>query len=951
MAKKMNINLSIKFLPPILLVTLLATSVGAYFVFNDVQDATAKNIDKARESLIVEQSSAEKAQIAALKSKSDVIGNFMAKTAPDFILSYDFTALLAFQQEAAKDSDVAYTAFLKPSGEAMTEYKAPKDKSTILEKRYPIIFDDEDLGFVLIGMSKAFLVKSAKESNQRIDSAISDVSALGEKALGQFKKVGGLTIGVLMIAISISLFLMFRVFVITPLHKLKESAHALSHGDLEQKIDTSSGDELGSLANSFSDMRDSIRKKIDDLSILNLTGDVLAGVHSQNKALETAIGVLHEQMNVVSGSVYLYDEDTKELAVSSFYPDKEELHTHKPRNFKLGEGITGKVAQDRKVIYVPDVTTEETYVISERPDEAKALISIPMIDEDKLFGVMNLSGKVGEVIFDSSLQDFAENIARMTVVTVKNIQMLEVIEEQNRTLEQKVEARTAELAQKTNDINNMLQNMHQGIFTVTVDGKVHPEYSAYLESILEHGNIAGEQLMDLLFSNTTLGSNALDQIKTALGAILGEDEMMFDFNKHCLVPEFSMVMPDQNEKILELDWDPMIDENETIEKLMVTVRDVTDLRGLQAEAEKQKAELEVIGQILAVSESKFVEFIKSGFEFVDENEKLIIESTGFDADAVALMFRNMHTIKGNARTYGFSGITDTVHETEQTYDDLRKADNPEWDKDVLLKELYEVKELLKGYNTIYEGKLKSANNEGVFMDEKLIGIIHHVLGDVDTTNMEHSAEAIERMKVIISAIGTESIETIIENILSSIPEMAETLGKKAPKIVINDNNYRLSADIAPVLRNVLTHAFRNSVDHGLESPEERSGSGKNEEGTITLVMEQHDHGIMMKLFDDGRGLALERIKQKAIDNDIISADDDISDDKLASLIFHSGFSTAEEVSDVSGRGVGMDAVKRFMTSIGGDIEIHLTEGTADANGFRQFESCILIPEEFAKQVV
>lgn len=945
----MNINLSTKFLPPILLVTLIATSIGAYFVFADVQNATQKNIDKARESLLVEQKSAESAQLAALKSKSDVIGTFMAKTSPDFILSYDFTSLIAFQQEAAKDPDVAYTTYLKPSGEAMTAYKEPKDKSNILEKRYPIIFDDEDLGSVLIGMSKATLVKSATESNQRIDSAITDVSSLGEQALTQFKKVGGLTIGVLMVAITISLILMFRIFIINPLHKLKESATALSQGNLEQEIDATSRDELGSLANSFADMRDSIRKKIDDLSILNLTGDILAGMHNQNKALETAMGVLHEQMNVESGSLYLFDEDSQSLSISSFFPDREELHQHKPRTFKLGEGIAGKAAQTRKVIHIPDIREEDSYVPGDE-DEPRTIIAVPMMDDDKLFGVMNLSGHIGEVNFDSSMQDFAENISRMTVVTAKNIQMLEVIEEQNRTLEQKVEERTAELAQKTNDINNMLQNMHQGIFTITTDGTVHPEYSAYLESILQHGNIAGKHIMDLLFTNTTLGSNALDQIKTALGAILGEDEMMFDFNKHCLVPEYTLVMPDRTEKILELDWDTMIDENDTIEKLMITVRDVTDLRGLQAEAEKQKAELEIIGQILAVSEAKFVEFVKTGYEFIDENEKIIIESTGFDADNIALLFRNMHTIKGNARTYGFSGITDTVHETEQTYDDLRKSDNPEWDKDVLLAELYAVKELIKSYNTVYEEKLQSAKDEGVFMDEQLIGIIHHVLNEVDTSNKKHSADAIERMRIIIGAIGTETIDSIIENILTSIPEMAETLGKKAPKIVIKDNDIRLSADIAPVLRNVLTHTFRNSVDHGLESSDERTQSGKEEQGTITLVMEQQDSNYVIKLYDDGRGLALDRIKQKAIENKIISADEDISDDKLASLIFHSGFSTAEQVSDVSGRGVGMDAVKRFMTSIGGDIKIHLTNTNPDAKGFRQFESCIVIPEEYAKKL-
>jgi len=949
MTQKMRISLSTKFLPPILVIVLLSTTVGAFIMFNDVQDSTLESIDKAKKSLIIEQRSAEQAQITGLKSKSDVVGNFMANTAPDFILAYDYSSLIVFQEEAEKDPDVAFAAFLDTNGKPITQFKKPDDMSTVIEKKYPIIVEDENYGYVLIGMSKALLLKSVKESNQRIDTAITDISVQGEQALAQFKKIGMIIIAVLVVSITISLILMFRVFVITPLQRLKDSASAFSKGKLEQDIDTRSTDELGSLALSFSDMRDSIKKKIDDLSILNITGDVLAGTRSQAKALETAVNILHEHMNVVSGSVYLFDEETQTLNLSCFYPQRGDLHKHAPRSFQLGEGVAGQAAEKKKVIHVANIDEDETYIAGHL-DTSRCIIAVPMLDDDKLFGVMNLSGTVGEVLFDQSIQDFAENISRMTVVTVKNIQMLEVIEEQNRTLEHKVEERTAELAQKTNDINNMLQNMHQGIFTITQDANVHPEYSAYLELILEHKEIADRGIMQLLFKQTNLGSNSLDQIKTALSAILGEDAMMFDFNKHCLVPEFTMIMSDGREKILELDWDPMIDAKDVIEKLMVTVRDVTDLRGLQAEADKQKGELEIIGQILAISEGKFQEFIKTGFEFIDENKILIEDATDFNSQTIEVLFRNMHTIKGNARTYGFSGITDTVHETEQTYDDLRKANDPAWNKTLLLDELGSVEELISGYNTVYEEKLKSANSNGIFMDEQLINIIHRTLADVDTANLEHASQAIKKLRALIDAIGSETIDSIIENIVSSLPSMAENLGKKAPNIVIKSNNIRLVSDIVPVMRNVLTHAFRNSVDHGLESADERSGLGKTAEGTITLIMQQTPKGIMLKMFDDGRGLALEKIKQKAIDSRIISANDDVTDDQLASLIFHSGLSTADQVNNVSGRGVGMDAVKRFMVSIGGDIAIHLIDKTNEGKGFRHFDLCISIPDKYAKEV-
>ena len=149
-------------------------------------------------------------------------------------------------------------------------------------------------------------------------------------------------------------------------------------------------------------------------------------------------------------------------------------------------------------------------------------------------------------------------MARLLVITIKNIRMREVIEEQNRTLEQKVEERTEALQEKTNDILNMMQNMHQGLFTIMEGGIIHHEYAAYLEQILETDKIANRNFMDLLFKDTNLGTDRIDQVQTAVEALLGSDEMMFDFNSHLLATEIVISLPDDRTKILELDWDPII---------------------------------------------------------------------------------------------------------------------------------------------------------------------------------------------------------------------------------------------------------------------------------------------------------------------------------------------------------------------------------------------------------
>lgn len=736
-----------------------------------------------------------------------------------------------------------------------------------------------------------------------------------------------------------------------PIDELKDNAHQLAHGKLDLKIDTSRKDELGSLANSFSDMRDAIVKKIADLKILNHSGEALTSMHDPLKVLEHALIVMREQTDVEWGSVYLYNQEKQQLEVATFYPQRNEEMERSARTFKLGEGIAGQAAQERRIYYVPDTSKGKSFETKPGDDNSpRAIVSVPMLDNDILFGVMNFCGQVGKVKFSDSDHEFAETLARMAVVSFKNIQMLNVIEEQNRTLEQKVEERTAQLRTKTNDINNMMQNMHQGIFTILPGGKIHPEYSAYLESIVETNEIANIPVMELMFSNTALGGNALSQISAALDAILNEDEMMFDFNRHCLVKEFTKTMPDGRTKIMELDWDPIIDENGNVDKLMATLRDVTALRGLQAEAEKQKWELDVIGQILSVTSDKFTNFIRDAYRFIDENEKLISNNSETSSEVIATLFRNMHTIKGNARTYSFTAITDVAHAAESTYDELRKNTTASWDKDKMLAELKETRRLVKIYETIFTEKLAGSTTPGLFVEQSLLDKLTHSLSGFNDKDLNSLKQTLKEIKNITAAIGTESLASILGAHIQSLPEMAQQLGKAAPKVVINDHNIRFLPDIAPVIKNVLMHSFRNTMDHGIETIAERKSQGKPEFGTITIDVDQQGNEVALLFSDDGRGLAASKLKQKAIQSGSLNANADLSSHDLAELMFKSGMSTAENVSDISGRGVGMDAIRQFIEKAGGKVDIRFKQEAKKDSDYIPFALCITLPSSCTKKL-
>lgn len=119
----------------------------------------------------------------------------------------------------------------------------------------------------------------------------------------------------------------------------------------------------------------------------------------------------------------------------------------------------------------------------------------------------------------------------------------------------------------------------------------------------------------------------------------------------------------------------------------------------------------------------------------------------------------------------------------------------------------------------------------------------------------------------------------------------------------------------------LTHMIRNAVDHGIELPEEREASGKSSKGVLQLSAEQKGARIFLRVKDDGRGIDRERVKAKAIEKGIISSDAQLTNEEIDNLICAPGFSTAESISNISGRGVGMDVVRSNVEALGGRVEI------------------------------
>jgi len=175
------------------------------------------------------------------------------------------------------------------------------------------------------------------------------------------------------------------------------------------------------------------------------------------------------------------------------------------------------------------------------------------------------------------------------------------------------------------------------------------------------------------------------------------------------------------------------------------------------------------------------------------------------------------------------------------------------------------------------------------------------------------------------SIRAQPIRSVFGRVPRIVRELQASTGKRV-NLEIEGESTELDKTVVERIGEPLTHLIRNAIDHGLETPEERLAAGKSEFGRVRLSAEHRSGKILISVTDDGRGINRERVLAKAVERGIVGADARLSNEEIDNLIFAPGFSTAETVSNISGRGVGMDVVRRNITALGGRISISSRAG-------------------------
>jgi hypothetical protein len=487
-----------------------------------------------------------------------------------------------------------------------------------------------------------------------------------------------------------------------------------------------------------------------------------------------------------------------------------------------------------------------------------------------------------------------------------------------------------EVERQTLELRSIMENIPQGVFIMLADQSIQGNYSKELEQLLDQEDLAGLPALPLLFKDAALTDDERSILKSILLSSLGEPSYVWDMNRPNLIHEFMRQGKDGSAQILTVDWHPIVNREELVDRVLVTLRNVTELRGLQASLRKDQEAFALLLEIVQVSPERFRDFMQQSQEILRQAEQDAKEEDLRLAQRKLLM--RLHTWKGLARSLQFKNLAARIHDAEQVLGRGPVDDVALWSQ-----ELHELSDKLHAYEEVSKERLGRINAEASASTitpaaQQLLEAWHRYHDKADAVQRAALDQALD---AFIRSLPQLSCAQLLNALESELQQLAQELKKPKPRLLREGAlDQTLPIFLSRRLNYALQHLIRNSMDHGIESPEERQTKGKAEQGCIRVHFAVEQGALVMDYCDDGRGLDWNRVLRKAKDSGLIDAHASPSPHDLAQFIFTPGFSTRCEANMISGRGIGMDAVRLLVEESGGTMELIIEEAGNFSQGFR-----------------
>lgn len=514
-------------------------------------------------------------------------------------------------------------------------------------------------------------------------------------------------------------------------------------------------------------------------------------------------------------------------------------------------------------------------------------------------------------------------------------------------LELQASAREASLAKR--NVAGMLEAFPSGLVIVGRDGLVQPGYSAKTAATVgyeDNKELSGIPLVALLgYKNVAdIADGFLPWLDVAYTkwATLGAKGVL----ELCPICE----KVNSRGRLLHFSWIPRTGEDNQLESFMLIVDDYTDKRRIEQEIQRlslqHEQNMELVTQVLNLEPDEISEFLYDSSGLLAEAKKSI-RNSGRDRQFIDSLCRTIHTLKGNSSQFRFKSLQLLATNIEKELSSLRNAEDVESrnllesfdfsvidrrldEADVYLQRLEELQTRLGAKDESIEAKAERSEPAVMVAFPKIQAALDSITqcmtiaqGLNAPLSLQAALRAAGRSIAQMREVPVSNFGHILE---LAVERLAHRLKKEVQFFVSGDVN--IDIESFRTIHRGLVHLINNALDHGIEEPAVRRQRGKMGVGVITLRWERAGDRICFFMEDDGNGIDLEKVRRTYKENNHLSDAKAalVTDHELLSALFTSGFTTRSHVTEVSGRGVGLDAVRYLIEGMGGLITIDTTLG-------------------------
>ena len=463
------------------------------------------------------------------------------------------------------------------------------------------------------------------------------------------------------------------------------------------------------------------------------------------------------------------------------------------------------------------------------------------------------------------------------------------------------------------EISFLLNSLPQGVIQVDQDLRISEKTSIHTLEVLDVKSIVGDKIKDVLLDPCTDSADDLDQCFQALFSILGESDLNYEANSDKLMLELNY-----QGKCLKVTWNPHFSKNGVCESMLITLLDISKEKAHEAEIKTQQDQMRTVFELLSIGNPDRVQKFLTDIEnFTKETSKgMQSETSNLDIDEVLI---KLHTFKGIARTLGLDGLSSEIHVTEDSFSAVRSSKhNSRQLREGCTNSLRKLSERNQNYRSCFSSTFRQ---QSIYSFDSRLG--QFTLNKEDSESLingmfEHLPDTVQREMVeFVENKNKTMLKEFLGEQYQIIKNIATKLNKEPPIYDIQVEQVALTQGTMDVLEATLGHLFNNHVDHGIEDRAERLRQSKNPRGKIVLRSRIEAGHLVLNVFDDGRGLDVVNIAEKA------RLPLGTERQQLVDAVFTPGVSTARCLTEVSGRGIGMGAVRSALRAVGGDINIEL----------------------------